>query len=78
MICVARRGNSCWMDAGDRLKAAREAANLSRAQLAERVGYSVSGIGALENGQNNIKPDKARVLAPYSVDTPYFRRTYDA
>lgn len=58
------------MEPGDRLKTAREAANLTRAQLAARLGYSLSGIGALENGQNKIRPDVAELLAPIVRTTP--------
>lgn len=63
--CEARH-----VDAGDRLRIARELAGLERAQLADRVGRSVSGIGALENGQNNIRPDVADLLAPIVKTTP--------
>lgn len=37
---------------------------MSRAVLAQRGNVSVSGIGALENGQNKIRPDVAERLAP--------------
>jgi Predicted transcriptional regulator len=70
MTRVACRA-TCWsVEPGERLRAARERAKLSRAVVANRAGYSVSGIGALENGQNNIKPDVAKVLAPIVGTTP--------
>lgn len=58
------------MEPGERLKAAREAAGLTREQLARRIGRSPSGIGALENGQNNIRPGVAEELAPVVRTTP--------
>lgn len=74
---VGRQHDPCrWLcdtsdvEPGERLKAAREAAGLNRAQLAQRLGYSVSGVGALENGQNKIKPDVAELLAPIVRSTP--------
>lgn len=74
---VSRQHDPCrWLcdtlnvEPGDRLKVAREAAGLNRAQLAQRLGYSVSGVGALENGQNKIKPDVAELLAPIVRSTP--------
>lgn len=58
------------MEAKDRLKIAREAARLSRKQVAARIGYSVSGYGALENGQNGISPEAADLVAPVVKTTP--------
>ena len=62
---------TCWaVEPGDRLQAARKRAELSRSVVADRSGYSVSGIGALENGQNKIRPEVAKVLAPIVGTTP--------
>lgn len=49
---------------GERLREARKAANLSVDQVAERARRSASGIRAIENGQNGLRPDAAEVLAP--------------
>lgn len=70
MTRVVSRATCRSVEPGERLRAARERAKLSRAVVADRAGYSVSGIGALENGQNNIKPDVAKVLAPIVGTTP--------
>lgn len=64
MTRVVSRATCHPMEPGQRLQQARKLAGLSRAQVAERSGYSLSGIGALENGQNNILPDAASKLAP--------------
>lgn len=48
---------------GQRLRTARLAAGLSAEQLAERVGYSSSGVRAIENGQNGLRPDAAERFA---------------
>ena len=48
----------------ERLRQARATAGLRRAQLAERTGYSVSAVGALENGQNDLRPEVAELFAP--------------
>jgi transcriptional regulator with XRE-family HTH domain len=50
--------------AGERLRRARKAANLSVETVAQRSGYSVSGIRAIENGQNGLRPAVAEKLAP--------------
>lgn len=34
------------------------------AQVADQSGYSPSGVRAIENGQNDLKPDVAELLAP--------------
>jgi transcriptional regulator with XRE-family HTH domain len=49
---------------GQRLREARQRAKLSVDQLAERVGYSPSGVRAIENGQNGMRPDAAEKFAP--------------
>jgi phage repressor protein C with HTH and peptisase S24 domain len=48
---------------GERVRAARKAAGLSALQLAERSGYSTTGIRAIENGQNGLRPDAADAFA---------------
>ena len=55
---------------GQRLRAARNALNFSVAVVARRSGYSESGIRALENGQNDLRPDAAEKLAPVLQVTP--------
>jgi transcriptional regulator with XRE-family HTH domain len=64
MTRVVSRATCCGVEPGQRLRQAREAAGLSRAVLAQRANLSVSGVGALENGQNNIRPEVAERLAP--------------
>ena len=54
----------------NRLLIAREALGLSRDQVAERLGRSVSGIGALENGQNGVRSEVAERLAPILKAAP--------
>lgn len=49
---------------GERLREARRHASLSVDQLAERTGYSASGVRAIENGQNGLRPDAADKFAP--------------
>lgn len=49
---------------GGRLRAARKAVGLSVNQVADRSGYSASGIRAIENGQNDLKAPVAETLAP--------------
>lgn len=60
---------------GGRLRAARIAAGLSVEQVADRAGYSASGIRALENGQNDLKPDPAEILAPIVRSTAAYLLT---
>ena len=40
---------------GQRLKKAREKANLTQAELAEKVGFSTNFIGMIERGERNTK-----------------------
>lgn len=49
---------------GERLRKARTKAQLSVAQVAKRAGYSESGVRAIENGQNGLRPDAAERFAP--------------
>ena len=42
---------------GERLERSRKEVGLSREQVAERLGVSVSTIQAHENGRNQLKPD---------------------
>lgn len=49
---------------GERLRQARLKAQLSVAQVAKRAGYSESGVRAIENGQNGLRPDAAERFAP--------------
>lgn len=42
---------------GERLTKARKDKGLSRDQVAERLGVSVSAVQAQENGRNQLKPD---------------------
>lgn len=58
------------MEAKDRLTIARKLARLTRKQVGGRIGYSVSGYGALENGQNGITPEAAALVAPVVKTTP--------
>lgn len=60
---------------GGRLRAARKAAGLSVNQVAERSGYSASGVRALENGQNDLKAPAAETLAPIVRSTPAYLLT---
>lgn len=63
----------------NRLKQLRKDRGLTQSQLAEEVGVSYRTIQNWENGVNQIKPDKAQLLADYfcvnigyllGVDTP--------
>lgn len=55
---------------GQRLREARIKAQLSVAQVAKRSGYSESGVRAIENGQNGLRPDAADTFAPILGVTP--------
>ena len=68
-----RRGYTHCMEAltpGERLRKARRAAKLSRSELADRVGLSVSAVGAHENGQNGIRKEAAVLYARELGRTP--------
>lgn len=63
----------------NRLKSLRKEVGLSQRELAEEVGVSYRTIQNWENGVNQIKPDKAQLLADYfgvsvgyllGIDTP--------
>jgi transcriptional regulator with XRE-family HTH domain len=58
---------ACDMDgsraSGKRLRHARKQAHLSVEQLARRAGYSPSGVRAIENGQNGLRPGAAETFA---------------
>lgn len=49
---------------GERLRLARKRVGLSVEVLARRAGYSGSGVRAIENGQNGLRPDAAEKFAP--------------
>lgn len=49
----------------NRLKQLRKDRGLTQSQLAEEVGVSYRTIQNWENGVNQIKPDKAQILADY-------------
>ena len=56
----------------NRLKSLRKEVGLSQGELAEEVGVSYRTIQNWENGVNQIKPDKAQLLANYFyVDVAY-------
>ena len=55
---------------GDRLKRLRESVGLTRAQVAERCGVSMSTVRAHENGDSNIAEDAARAYAQALGTTP--------
>lgn len=56
----------------NRLKSLRKEAGLSQGELAEEVGASYRTIQNWENGVNQIKPDKAQLLADYfGVEVSY-------
>lgn len=56
----------------NRLKSLRKEVGLSQGELAKEVGVSYRTIQNWENGVNQIKPDKAQLLADYfGVDVPY-------
>jgi transcriptional regulator with XRE-family HTH domain len=61
--------------AGERLRRARKEAKLSVEAVAKRSGYSVSGIRAIENGQNGLRPDAAETFAPILGTTPGYLLT---
>jgi len=48
---------------GERLRAARKTAGLTVRQVAERSGYSETGVRAIENGQNGLGADAAESFA---------------
>lgn len=50
--------------AGERLREARKRAKLSVEAVAKRAGFSASGVRAIENGQNGLRPDTAERLSP--------------
>lgn len=52
------------MTPGERLRAARKKARLAVEVVAQRSGYSVSGVRAIENGQNGLRSDAAARFAP--------------
>lgn len=49
---------------GERLREARRRSGLSVEQVAARAGYSASGVRAIENGQNDLRPTAAERFAP--------------
>jgi transcriptional regulator with XRE-family HTH domain len=56
----------------DRLRQARDAMKLTRAQLADKVGVAESTVRAHETGQNNIKPAVAILYAgALNVEAPW-------
>lgn len=56
----------------NRLKSLRKEVGLSQGELAEEVGVSYRTIQNWENGVNQIKPDKAQLLADYfGVEVSY-------
>lgn len=56
----------------NRLKSLRNEVGLSQGELAKEVGVSYRTIQNWENGVNQIKPDKAQLLADhFGVDIPY-------
>lgn len=56
----------------NRLKSLRNEAGLSQGKLAKEVGVSYRTIQNWENGVNQIKPDKAQLLADhFGVEVPY-------
>lgn len=56
----------------NRLKSLRKEVGLSQGELAEEVGASYRTIQNWENGVNQIKPDKAQLLANYfGVEVSY-------
>lgn len=56
----------------NRLKSLRKEVGLSQGELAKEVGVSYRTIQNWENGVNQIKPDKAQLLADYFyVDVAY-------
>jgi transcriptional regulator with XRE-family HTH domain len=61
--------------AGERVRDARKKAGLTATELAQRSGRSSSGIRAIENGQNGLRPDVAEVLAPILKTTPEYLLT---
>lgn len=62
---------------GERLRKARKEKGLSVDQLAQRTGYSGSGVRAIENGQNGLRPDAAQKFAPILGTTAAWLLTGD-
>lgn len=48
---------------GEQIKKARQAANLTQAELGEKVGFSAMGLSYLENGQRKAKIEDLKKIA---------------
>jgi transcriptional regulator with XRE-family HTH domain len=51
------------LTAGKRIRWAREEAQLSRAELAEYVGFSVSTLANIEHGKRGLRPNEKAAIA---------------
>lgn len=49
----------------NRLKELRQEKKLSQKEIAETLGFSLRSFQRMENGENQIKPEKAQQLADY-------------
>lgn len=60
------------MDFSARVKALREAADLTQAELADKVGLTNRAVGAWESGRSKPRLDKLSKLADILGTTPYY------
>lgn len=60
------------MDFSARVKALREAAGLTQAELADKVGLTNRAVGAWESGRSKPRLDKLSKLADILGTTPYY------
>lgn len=49
----------------NRLKELRQEKKLSQKEIAETLGFSLRSFQRMENGESQIKPEKAQLLADY-------------
>ncbi len=60
------------MDFSARVKALREAAGLTQAELADKIGLTNRAVGAWESGRSKPRLDKLSKLADILGTTPYY------
>ncbi len=67
---LSGRGARC---AAPGLRRAREAAGVSREELAEKTGYTVQTLAALEDGETVHRMNVSRIAAALGVDPALLR-----